>query len=199
MHVPSKQLQEVYLLPNTNFRAYHKVQIAPTEVALQKNWLRDFNDQAMDLSGRLSDADARKITDMARQGFQDILAKAYAAAGYQVVTEDGYDVLQIRTALINLTITTPDTKSPVRSRTFSADAGQATLVVEARDTMTGAILGRAVDRRIAGDNGPWERNSVTNRADFERLFETWAKKSVTGLETLKASSPVGADGQPGKP
>jgi hypothetical protein len=30
------------------------------------------------------------------------------------------------------------------------------------------------------------RNSVTNRADFERMFKAWAKASVDGLNTLKA-------------
>jgi hypothetical protein len=34
------------------------------------------------------------------------------------------------------------------------------------------------------------RNSVTNRADFRRLVDDWAKISVRGLNELKASSPV---------
>ena len=52
--------------------------------------------------------------------------------------------------------------------TFSEEAGSGTLVVEVRDSMTNALLGRAIERRVAGDNGPWLRTSASNRADFDR-------------------------------
>ena len=43
-------------------------------------------------------------------------------------------------------------------------------MVEARDSSTGALLGRALDCRLAGDAAPYLRNSVTNKADFKSLF-----------------------------
>jgi hypothetical protein len=39
------------------------------------------------------------------------------------------------------------------------------------------------------------RTSVSNRADFSRLFKTWAKASTNGLATLKSLSPINADGE----
>ena len=56
--------------------------------------------------------------------------------------------------------------------------------------MTGAILGRAVDSKIAGDNSVAWRTSVSNRGDFRVLVEDWAKVSVNGLAELKALSPI---------
>jgi hypothetical protein len=76
--------------------------------------------------------------------------------------------------------------------TFSRDAGAATLVIEARDSVTGALLGRAVDGRAVDDSPVARRNRVTNYADFSRLMETWAKNSVKGLDELKALSPIKA-------
>ena len=55
--------------------------------------------------------------------------------------------------------------------------------------MSRAVLGRAIDNRLAGDH-PGVRTQVSNRADFEALFRTWARTSIRGLETLKAESPV---------
>jgi hypothetical protein len=193
--VKSKRLDAVYLLPGADFRGYSKVQLDPTEVAFRKGWLRDYNESAISLSGRISDSDAQKMADQARTGFEEIFAKAYAQAGYPVVTAPGPDVLRVRTAVANLSIDAPELDTIGRTRTYSVQAGEATLVLEARDSATGALLGRAVDQRLAGDMTVGQRNSITNRADFAQLFETWAKLSVDGLGELKALSPIGPNGE----
>jgi hypothetical protein len=190
--VKSKKADAVYLLPGADFRAYTKVQLDPTEVAFQKNWLRDYNDQTMGLSSRISDAEAKKLLGQVRTGFEDIFRDAYTKAGYQVVTEPGPDVLRVRTAVANLRVNAPDRPTASRSRTYSREAGEATLILEARDSTSGALLGRAVDARLAGDTGPYMRNSVTNRSDFSRLFKSWAQSSANGLIALKTVSPAAA-------
>ncbi|HEX5008706.1 MAG TPA: hypothetical protein VFV70_16450, partial [Hyphomonadaceae bacterium] len=60
-----------------------------------------------------------------------------------------------------------------------------------RDSMSGALLGRGVDKRDIGDT-TWmvRRTSVENRADFERAFKTWGKMSVDALNNLKAMAPA---------
>jgi hypothetical protein len=188
--VQAKKLDEVYLLPQADFREYTKVLLDPTEVAFRKNWQRDQNRDRLDLSNRVSDADARRILDDAQKGFQKYFEEAYAKGGYQVVTAPGPDVLRISTAIVNLDVTAPDTMSPNRGRTFSRDAGEATLVIEARDSLTGELLGRALDNRETSDMGPYVRNSVTNAAAFEQVFRRWADTSVAGLAELKELSPV---------
>lgn len=192
--VKSKRLENVYLLPDADFRIYNKVLLDPTEVAFRKDWQRDQNRSTRDLSSRISDRDARTILDEAQKRFQQIFADAYQAAGYQLVTEPGEDVLRVSTAIINLDVQAPDKMSAGRSRTYSKEAGQATLVLQAKDSLTGQVLGRAVDAQWTGDSGPYIRNRVTNIADFEQLFSRWAKRSVEGLDELKALSPVDADG-----
>jgi hypothetical protein len=147
----------------------------------------------MGLSQRMTQAQADQIVQAVSTGMGEVFAKAYQDAGYQVVTTPGPDVLRVRTGVLNLSIAAPDVQTAGRSRTFSADAGQATLVLEARDSQTGALLGRALDRQVVGDARPYLRNSVTNRSDFERVFQRWAKASVDGLARLKADSPLGAE------
>lgn len=189
-NVKSKRFDAAYVLPGSDFRTYTKVMLDPTEVAFRKNWVRDYNNDAMDLSQRISKDDAQKMLNMVRTGFEEIFQKAYTKAGYQVVTEPGPDVLRVRTGVANLYVTAPDRPTAGRSRSFSDEAGSATVVIEVRDSETGALLGRAVDSRTAGDTGPFMRNSVTNRADFSQLFERWAKISVEAMAELKAMSPI---------
>lgn len=190
VHMKSKRFDAVYLLPGAEFNSYTKVMLDPTEVAFRKNWLRDYNNSAMTLDQRISNSDAQRMLDAARTGFEDEFQRAFANAGVQVVTEPGPDVLRLRTGVANLTVSAPDQMTASRSTTFSREAGSATVVIEARDSVTGALLGRAVDSRTLDDNMMLRRNSVTNRSDFERLFRQWANISIEGLKELKAMPPI---------
>jgi hypothetical protein len=160
-------------------------------VAFQKNWQRNYNDQQDDTMSRISDSDAQQMLSDVQTGFEKSFRKVYTSSGLQIVQAPGPDVLRVRTAVVNLNLVAPDTMSPGPSMTFSQDAGSASVIIEVRDSTTNALLGRAVDNQVIGDTGAYLRNSVTNRADFERVFDRWAKISADGLAELKLNSPVG--------
>ena len=187
--VRSQRADAVYLLPNVDLRPYTKVMLDPTEVAFRRNFVRNYNRTAR-AGGRISDEEGNDAMERVRSGFGSIFADAYRDAGWQVVTQAGPDVLRLRTGVLNLFVNAPDQPSAGRIRSYSVEAGEATLVIEARDSMSNALLGRAFDRRLAGENSAAMRNSASNRADFEQMFRFWARASVRGLEELKARSPV---------
>jgi hypothetical protein len=187
----------VFVLPGADFRPYNKVMLDRTEVAFKKNWMRDMND-SVGMSRRMSDADAMKIMDAARSGFADIFEEAFREAGYQVVTEPGPDVLRVSTGVLDLYINAPAAIEPVGvSRTYTANAGEATLVVEVRDSQTNALMGRVIDRRETRTSTGMQRSSsVMNKQDFRDLFKSWARICAKGLGALKAMSPVPTDIEP---
>jgi hypothetical protein len=190
VRVDSKRLKYVYVLPGANFRVYTKVMLDPTQIAFRKNWQRDYNSSTRNLSARVSDADVERAIAQGGKAATDIFAKAFADGGYPVVTAPGPDVLRVRTAVFDLHVTAPDIMTAGRSRTYANEAGSATLVVEAMDSVSGAILGRAVDSSLAGDRSyMMNRNSVTNRSDFRNIAMDWARDSVRGLNELKRLSP----------
>jgi hypothetical protein len=194
VQTPSRRFNQVFLAPGADFRPYTKVMLDPTEVAFQRNFVRNFNSSGRGLSRRISDADAERMLADMQMSFAQVFTRALTDGGYKVVTEPGPDVLRLRTAVINLSVNAPERPSAGRRRTFAPQAGQATLVLEARDSVTGAILGRAVDPRVVGDMGGMVtlRSGVSNRADFERQFRTWAQDAIRGFEALKATpAPAG--------
>ena len=196
----SKRFDALYLLPGADFRGYTKVMLDPAPVAFAEDWSRGIN-QTMDLMRRTTTEEAAQIAEQASTGFGGVFASVFRNAGYEVVTAPGADVLRLSPRVVNFFITAPEnlTTSP-RTRVYASDAGEATLVLEFHDSTTGALLGRAVDRSTAGDRGNFGdrarlriRNrisTVSNRADFEVLFATWAAGSVRSVEDLKAQSPV---------
>ena len=162
----------------------------PTEVAFEKNWQRDYNRSTSTLSGRVSDRDVQDAIRRAIVAANDIFEDAWSEGGYIVVSEPGPDVLRVRPGVFDIEVNAPDVMTAGRTRSFAPEAGQATYFVEVRDSLTGALLGRAADQRIVGDNIAAYRNSVTNRADFREEVKRWAELSVRGMNELKALSPI---------
>ena len=197
IEVKAKRMDAAFLLPGADFRPYAKVIIDPTQVAFQKDWLKDTNRSRPRLTSQVTEQDAAEILAAARSNFDDIFHEAFTKAGYPVVTAPAPDVMRVSTAVINLYLNAPDLMTADRSRTYTANAGEATLVMEVRDSQTGALLARVVDRRETMQNPtPQLANRVTNTSDFRTLFKDWAGIVVKGVEQLKALSPVPTDLQP---
>jgi Protein of unknown function (DUF3313) len=197
VEVKPKKMDVVFLLPGADFRPYTRLMLDPTEVAFRKDWMKEMNSASMSLSRRISEEDAAEILAAARSNFEDIFREVFTEAGYEVVTAPGPDVLRVSTGVLNLYLNAPDTMSAGRSRTYTANAGEATLVIEVRDSTTNAVLGRVVDRRETMEGvGMQSANRVTNLADFRALFKQWAATAAKGLDELKAHSPVPLDLKP---
>ncbi len=194
VQVKAKRLEAVYVMPGADFSGYREVMIDPAEVAFNKNWSKDMQRDPM---SRISDSDAQKIAATAQSGFDDVFATAFSKAGHKVVDAPGPGVLRLSPGIANLYINAPDVRSSTVARQYVVSAGEATLVLEARDSVTGALLARAVDRRETRRSAaPTISSSVTNKADFMRLFEQWADITVKGLEDIVELGQVPQDLKP---
>jgi hypothetical protein len=199
VQIKPKRVDAAYLLPGADFRPYKKLMIDPVEVAFKKDWQKNYNRDAATLSQRLTPEHVEKIAAAARENFTEVFTEAYKDAGMELVTTPGADVLRVRPGVVDLYITAPDNMSAGMSRTYTMESGEATLFLEVRDSTTGALLGRALDRRNTRNTGRASvSNSVTNLSDFRALFKQWADISVKGFQELREMSPVPADLKPGQ-
>jgi hypothetical protein len=187
--VPSKRLAGVYLLPGADFRAYTKVLIDPVQVSFRPGWQKDMNMSRRGTS-RITDSQAQEIANAARSGFEQVFANAFKSRGYEIATAPAADVLRLSPKVVNLYLNAPDPMGSGATRTYTLEAGEASLSLEARDSTTEALLGVAVDRRATQNLGVTVTTGVTNRAAFEDMFRRWADACVKGLEELKARSPL---------
>ena len=199
VQIKPKRIDSAYLLPGADFRPYKKLMLDPVEVAFKKDWEKNYNRDAATLSQRLTPEHVEKIAAAARENFTEVFTEAYKNAGMELVTSPGPDVLRVRPGVVNLYITAPDNMSAGMSRTYTMESGEATLFLEVRDSTTGALLGRALDRRNTRNTGRVSiSNSVTNLSDFRALFKQWADISVKGFQELREVSPVPNDLKPGQ-
>jgi hypothetical protein len=183
MLVPSSQLQRLYLVPDVDLSHVTGVILDPVQVSFRDNWVRDFNRSSR--SGRLTQQRADQIQTDVSTGVDTLFANAFRSGGFRILQAPEPNVVRIQTHVINLALTAPSVQTSARSRTWAENAGEATLVMEVRDSLSNALLARGFDRRIAGDTRLSLRNSVTNQADFRRVFERWANTSVEDFRSLQ--------------
>ena len=173
--VEDAQVATAYIDPNADFSVFNRAMILDTFVSFRSGWERD---QRRGTRGtRISSTDIERIKTRVSELFNSVFIEAMEADdGFEVVTEPDYDVLLIRAAIIDLDITAPDTSSAGRSRTYTADSGAATLYIELYDSVSGQIIGRAIDRQAARNPGSFMRwtNRASNTADARRVFRSWA-------------------------
>ena len=194
--VTPKRFDSAALLPGADFRPYRKLLLEPATVAFRKDWMRHHNRVGAE---RIDANDAGKIAASLRENFTEVFTEAFRQAGYQIVDAPAADVLRVRAGIVDLYLAAPETEPIGRTRSYALEAGEATLFLEARDSMSGALLGRALDqRKTRSTDRLMIANEVTNRAEFRRLFQQWAEIVVGGLDNLREISPIPADLKPGQ-
>jgi hypothetical protein len=181
--VEDSKMARAYIDPHADFSVFKRVAILEPFVSFRSNWQRDQNRSR---TRNITSNDMERIkADVAALFKQVFTERLEADNGYEVVDVAGDDVLLLRPAIIDLDITAPDTRDPGRTRTFTASAGAATLVMEVFDSVSGDILGRAADRQVVRTTGgrvSWS-NSVSNQAEARRMFGRWADRFRAFLDS----------------
>jgi len=180
---PNTRLNAVFVKPDAQVVAYRSVMLDPVQVSFDGNW--DPNRGTRSTWARLNAEDIAAIKSDLAELFREIFRDELARGGYQLVDQPGPETLRVTPAIINLFINAPDTSAPGRTRTYTADSGRMTLVVELRDSETGTLLARAVDTQTGRNAGMWTiTNRVTNTADARRAIGVWASALRRGLDEL---------------
>ena len=173
--IPDSKLAIVYAEPEADLSQYTRVNIAEPYVAFKKDWARKQRQKSVDRLS-VSSRDIEKIKNTLAAEFSTVFNDTLTEGGYEVVTENGEDVLLVKPAIINLDVTAPNTPSAGgRSWSSTRSAGEMTLYIELFDSVTGDLIAKAVDRQTDQDKGfyTWS-NSVTNKATADRIMRGWA-------------------------
>lgn len=122
-----------------------------------------------------------RFEDVMREAFREELARS---EHFTIVEEDGPDVLLILGGLLDVVSYVPPEPAG-RSDIYLSRVGEASLVLEIRDSITHATLARAIDRRAAEAGvGFSESNRVSNKVEVRRLAQWWARALRTRLDEL---------------
>ncbi len=133
----------------------------------------------------ISDANRDKLVDTVSAVFNEELSKAQ---GWEASEEVGPDVLILRGALLDIVSFVPP-EMMGRGEIYLSSVGEATLVVEGIDSMSGEVVFRAVDRRSNNPTGGGliRANTVTTWSEVRRWARGYATILREGLESIHES------------
>jgi hypothetical protein len=190
VRVESKAVDVPYRRPEATLSKYTKLMMQPIEVQFAKNWDPD---QSGSVLYSMHEPDREKIKSELATVFAEVFKRDMEGGGYPIVTSAGEDVLEMRAAIANLYITAPDpSQTTGRTKVYTTDAGEMTLIMQLHDSVTGQLLARAIDRREA-DHAFWNwTTSVTNTADAKRIISSWATSLRKAFDASHSGQPMPA-------
>lgn len=186
--VASPDLDQLFLRPAVNLAGYHKVLIDPARISFRSDW----NKSQQDILGktrRLSADEVQVVADDAASSMQSALTQAFTTRGYEIAAAPGEGVLRLSPSVVELFVNAPNARPSGEYVTFTQrDDGEATLVLEVRDAVTGTLLGRVVDHRFANKQyqQPTRTTTVATNFWFENTFRAWATTCAKEFEATNA-------------
>ncbi|MEO8308354.1 MAG: DUF3313 family protein [Pseudomonadota bacterium] len=98
---PSNKLDNVWLRPNVQFKAYKRIRLPPVDVTFAKDWNPNLGAHAP------APEDIQNIRTGLSQMFHEEFAQRLARRGYVITDSNADDVLIVQAALANLYIHGP--------------------------------------------------------------------------------------------
>lgn len=172
--VRGSSADEAWARPDVDLTAYSKIMLQSVGVEYRPGGEsnRSFYTRSQGGPYEVTEAQKDRFESVMRDAFLEELAKSQH---FTLASEPGPDVLLIRGGLLDVVSYVPPEPVGARVDVYLSRVGEATLVLELRDSITEAILARSVDRRAAEQSyGLQHSNRVFNTAEVRRLARIWA-------------------------
>jgi len=179
----SKVFKEAWADPDIDFTTYDKVMLAPTEFefrAVKKTSTITTRNRSREFW--ISDENKAKLSETVTTIFGEELVKS---KNFELVTEPGPDVLVIKGSLLDIVSNVPP-EMVGRGDFYLNKVGEATLVVEAIDSLSGEVIYRGTSRSDISrpGNDMIKANRVTTWAEVRRWARRWGTRVVNGLDSI---------------
>ena len=186
--VDHARFEYAYVDPDADWGRYTKIMPGGAEFEFRavKKTSGTYRARASDSEFYMDEETRAKFAEEVTEVFDEEVSKSKRFA---VTDSAGPDVLVIRGGMIDIVSHVPP-EYVGRSEVFLSSVGEATLVLEVVDSMSGEVLFRAADRRAAeraGGTTPIRSSSATNWAEVRRLARTWGSRLREGLDSVPTS------------
>ena len=173
--VDRSTMDAAWVKADLDLRAYNKLMLAGAEIQYRLvdekgGHYRPGRDDQTEFP--ISEEGKARLKQTFSEEFREELEKLER---YELVTTPGPGTLLLVGTLIDVVSRTPPDDAPGRYEVYLQDVGEATLILELRDSVTNEVLARAADRRAAESMpGAINANTVTVWSEVRRLARAWA-------------------------
>lgn len=175
----------VWAEPEVDLSRYDKIMLAPARFEFRT--VRSTGSSRSSSSKSefpISEKNQQRLIETVTEVFDEELRKS---EHFTIATEPGPDVLILQGALLDIVSRVPPEPAG-RGNVYLSRIGEATLVLQLSDSMSGEVLVRAAERRAAEPAG---RGAVRSSApmawsEVRRLARRWGSKLTRGLDSVHA-------------
>jgi hypothetical protein len=178
-------MDDVWVKPDLDLAQYNKIYLSDITVSF-----KDVDDKSSRLYNRMnrsndytiSNKNKEKISKEIKSALKKQLAKL---KGFESADKAGDDVLSIEAFVIDIVSHVPPLDYR-KTDIYLRSAGEATLILEFRDSISNEILIRAIDQRDAEQPGGTLKKAtpITNITEFRKLANDWGRILRKRLEEI---------------
>ncbi len=185
VRIDNSAFSKAWVDPDVDLKSYDKIIVGDAEFefrAVKKTPARSSLRKDNSREFWIDDKNRARLIETVTGVFADELAKS---KHFTITDEAGPDALIITGGLHDIVSRVPP-EMVGAGEIYLASVGEATLVLELRDSLSGETIYRAVDRRRIERPGSqlFEANAVTNWAEVRRWARRWAMRLVDGLDWI---------------
>jgi hypothetical protein len=181
VRVPAKQVDTLYAVPGASLAPYHRLLLDSVEIAFKSDWQKRHPE--------VTPEQVARIRAQGAQVFRDIFTSALTMnGGLGITTQPGPDVLRVSATVSELDVGASPVDAAGKQSFFVMSPADLTLLMELRDSQSGALLVRAIDKETGRTSGNLQVvDAVSNSAEARRALEMWAGLLRGALDAARAT------------
>jgi len=184
VRIDNSRFRDAWVDPDIDLSRYNKIIVGNAEFEFRAVKKSSSTTRARSNESEfwISDQNKQWLIETVSEVFRDELQKS---EHFTIVDKPGLDVLVLVGGLHDIVSLVPPDQIG-RGEIYLASVGEATLVLEARDSLSGETIYRSLDRRSAEQAGGQmvQANSVTTKSEARRLARRWATRLREGLDSI---------------
>jgi len=168
VRVQSQRVDSLFIMPGMSLSKYRRVMFDNVEVAFKADWQVQHPN--------IPPEDIANIRYGAASVFRTEFAQQLEKGGYAISERPGPDVLRVSASVVDLGIVGGSTAgTEERGHSYIVSTADMSLVAELRDSLSGAALARAIDRKRGRQYGNLQvADQAANTAEARQAFAMWA-------------------------
>ncbi len=185
VRIDNSAFSNAWIDPDVDLTQYTKIMPGGAEFefrAVKKSNSASMARRANESEYWISDENKEKVREIVTEAFREELLQS---KHFEFANTRGPDTLIIVGGLHDIVSRIPP-DIVGRGEIYLASVGEATLILEARDSLSGETIYRAIDRRSAerASGNLTTSNSVSTVTEVRRLAKRWASRLRVGLDSI---------------
>jgi Protein of unknown function (DUF3313) len=172
------RVDSVYAAPGVSLARYQRVMLDDVDVAFKADW--------QTRHPGISAAEIGDIRKLAASLFRAAFSSELGKGGYEIVDAPGPNVLRVSATVVDVDFVATNAAAAGVGGRYMVSVADISLLADLRDSQSGAMLARVVDRKSGRNYGNLTMASEQDSAsEAVQAFATWARYLREALDEAR--------------